>query len=263
MKNLLILLLLLFAFFPFIAKGYAVINVYYNGTVIAHIYNESEFTLVGNYAGGLHVIGSKYNFTDNQLYLENGSNVTIYYQTTLKGVVKAQESYNFTLNVILPSNVSISYLSTQPYSFTVVNNFYNISFRDVNNVLILYAESSMAMKNQTSNTEFYLILALVIIDIILIGLLLRFLLSRRKTNEQRAEEDVTPTVVNEVLDERDKMVLEAIKNGAKTLSEIINKTGLPKATAYRRVKKLVGLGYVEEVRERGKVYYKFKEEGKM
>jgi len=258
-KNLPILLLFVLLF-PFIAKGYAVINVYYNGTVVAHIYNESDFTLVGNYAGGLHVIGSKYNFTGNQVYLENGSNVTIYYQTTLKGVVKAQESYNFTLNVLLPSNVSVSYLSTQPYSFSAVNNFYNISFRDVNNVLILYAESSITMKNQTSNKEFYLIVTLVIIDIILIGLLLRFLLSKRKTTEQRVEEDVTPTIVNEVIDERDKIVLEAIKNGATTLSEIISKTGLPKATAYRRVKKLVGLGYVEEVRERGKVYYKFKKE---
>jgi len=258
-KNLLILLLFVLLF-PFIAKGYAVINVYYNGTVVAHIYNESEFTLVGNYAGGLHVIGSKYNFTGNQVDFENGSNVTIYYQTTLKGVVKAQESYNFTLNVILPSNVSISYLSTQPYSFSAVNNFYNISFRNVDSVLILYAESSATVKNQTDNTEFYLIVALVIIDIILIGLLLRFLLGRRKTPGQKMEEEVTPTIVNDVLDERDKVVLEAIKNGATTLSEIISKTGLPKATAYRRVKKLVGLGYVEEVRERGKVYYKFKKE---
>jgi len=258
-KNLPILLLFVLLF-PFIAKGYALINVYYNGTVVAHIYNESEFTLVGNYAGGLHVIGSKYNFTNDQVYLENGSNVIIYYQTTLKGVVKAQESYNFTLNVLLPSNVSISYLSTQPYSFSAVNDFYNISFRNVNNVLVLYAKSSITVKNQTDNTEFYLIVALVIIDVILIGLLLRFLLSKRKINEQKMEEEVTPTLVNEVLDERDKVVLEAIKNGATTLSEIISKTGLPKATAYRRVKKLVGLGYVEEVRERGKVYYKFKKE---
>ena len=259
MKNLVIFLILLsLILFPFIAKGYAIITVYYNGTVIAHIYNESEFTLIGNYAGGLHVIGSKYNFTNNQVYLENGSNVTIYYQANFKGVIKAQENYNFTLSVILPPSVTITYLSVPPYSFSAVNNFYNISFKNVNNVVILYAESSITTKAQSSITNF-LILALIVADAILVSLLIWLLLGRRKISLRRRE-DVTPTIVNEVLDERDKMVLEAIKNGAKTLSEIINKTGLPKATAYRRVKKLVNLGYVEEIRERGKVYYKLKKE---
>ena len=259
MKNLIIFLILLsLTLFPFIAKGYAIITVYYNGTVVAHIYNESKFTLVGDYAEGLRVIGSKYNFTNDQIYLENGSNVTIYYQTTLKGVIKAQENYNFTLNVILSSSMVITYLSTSPYSFSVINNFYNISFKDVNNVVILYAESNVITKNSTNISEL-LILALIIIDLILVSLLVWLFLGRRKIALQRRE-DVTPTIVNEVLDERDKMVLEAIRNGAKTLSEIINKTGLPKATAYRRVKKLINLGYVEEMRERGKVYYKFKKD---
>jgi len=249
-KNFLVFLLLLLVS-PIIAKGYAVITVYYNGTVIAHIYNESEFTLIGDYVGGLHVIGSKYNFTGNKVYLENPGNVTIYYQASFKGVIKARESYYFSLNVILPSSITITYLSTPPYSFSAINNFYNISFKDVNNVVILYAVTKS--KNNTVN---FPILVLMVIDVILIGLIVWLLLGKRKVSVPRKEE---VTLVNDVLDERDKMVLDAIKSGAKTLSEIINKTGLPKATAYRRVKKLVSLGYVEEIRERGKVYYKFKE----
>ena len=46
--------------------------------------------------------------------------------------------------------------------------------------------------------------------------------------------------------------------GTKTLADIVRQTGLPKSTAYRRVKKLVKLGYVEEIREEGKIRYEIK-----
>jgi len=62
-------------------------------------------------------------------------------------------------------------------------------------------------------------------------------------------------IVNEKLDDRDLLVLEAIKRGYKTLSEISNFTGIPKTTTYRRLKKLTSLGYLQETREYGRVYY--------
>lgn len=258
MEKLLILTLLILLL-PVVSKGYAVINVYYNGTVIAHLYNESRFNIIGNYMGGLKVIGSQYNFTNDQILLSNGSNVIIEYQASFKGVISVKENYNFSLNIILPSNVTLNYISTQPSKFSTVGNTYNISFNNVNNVLVLYSGQALqpSVKTQPENFEFYLIIVLVIADLILISLLVRFLMSRRE--KIKGEGDVNPTFVTEVLDERDKLVLDAIKNGATTLSDIIAKSGLPKATAYRRVKKLVGLGYIEEIRDKGKVYYKLKD----
>ncbi|BBD73842.1 transcriptional regulator [Sulfodiicoccus acidiphilus] len=59
----------------------------------------------------------------------------------------------------------------------------------------------------------------------------------------------------EDLDPRDVSVLDAVEMGADTLSKIMDATGMPRTTAYRRVRKLVKLGYVQEVREGGKVRY--------
>jgi len=63
------------------------------------------------------------------------------------------------------------------------------------------------------------------------------------------------------INERDKQVLEAIRAGNKTLSDIVRATGFPKTTAYGRVKKLVKLGLVRELREKGKVVYETNEGG--
>ncbi|PVU76141.1 hypothetical protein DDW11_00050 [Sulfolobus sp. SCGC AB-777_G06] len=51
------------------------------------------------------------------------------------------------------------------------------------------------------------------------------------------------------MDNRDLLVMEAIKRGYKTLSEISNFTGIPKTTTYRRLKKLTSLGYLQETKE--------------
>ena len=62
-------------------------------------------------------------------------------------------------------------------------------------------------------------------------------------------------IVSEKLDNRDLLVMEAIKRGYKTLTEISNFTGIPKTTTYRRLKKLTSLGYLQETKEYGRVYY--------
>jgi Uncharacterized membrane-associated protein/domain len=62
-------------------------------------------------------------------------------------------------------------------------------------------------------------------------------------------------IVSEKLDNRDLLVIEAIKRGYKTLTEISNFTGIPKTTTYRRLKKLTSLGYLQETREYGRVIY--------
>lgn len=87
---------------------------------------------------------------------------------------------------------------------------------------------------------------------VLVSLII-FLLRRGNVRVLKEEESVD--FVPEVLDERDTIVLEAIKMGTNTLADIVRQTGLPKSTAYRRVKKLVKLGYIEEIREEGKIRY--------
>jgi uncharacterized membrane protein len=77
----------------------------------------------------------------------------------------------------------------------------------------------------------------------------------RKEKVQENLDSVEVEIDNNNLDERDKIVLEAIRQGADTLAKISKITGLPRTTAYRRVKKLISLGYVEEIRERNKIRY--------
>ncbi|MBW9140128.1 MAG: winged helix-turn-helix domain-containing protein [Candidatus Aramenus sp.] len=53
----------------------------------------------------------------------------------------------------------------------------------------------------------------------------------------------------------EEKVLEAIRNGAKTLNEIMKYTGLPKSTAYKALKRLLKEGKVEKVVNGGNVRY--------
>lgn len=65
----------------------------------------------------------------------------------------------------------------------------------------------------------------------------------------------------EVLDERDRAIIEALKSGPKTPQELIAAADMSKATFYRRIKRLAAMGYVEQVKREGRVYYKLKERG--
>ncbi|TRM78995.1 transcriptional regulator, partial [Sulfolobus sp. B5] len=133
----------------------------------------------------------------------------------------------------------------------------NITFY-TNKVTILYAFSTaLIQKSNESNIELYLIGGLVGSDAILASLIF-LVLRRNKTREEVDDQSINVDIVPNILDERDTIVLEAIKMGTNTLADIIRQTGLPKSTAYRRVKKLVKLGYIEEVREEGKIRYVLK-----
>ncbi len=60
------------------------------------------------------------------------------------------------------------------------------------------------------------------------------------------------------LDERDRRILEALKTGPKTASELMAETGIPKTPLYRRLKKLIEEGVVEVIEEDGARKYKLK-----
>ncbi|BCU70941.1 helix-turn-helix domain-containing protein [Stygiolobus caldivivus] len=95
------------------------------------------------------------------------------------------------------------------------------------------------------------VIPIFVIPILGILLISIFFLKKHKSAKEEVE------LVSEKLDNRDLMILEAIKRGYKTLTEISTFTGLPKSTTYRRLRKLTALGYLNEDRGYGKVFYQF------
>ncbi|ADX83545.1 helix-turn-helix domain-containing protein [Sulfolobus islandicus] len=254
MKILLLLLLPLITV-PVIISHSSILNIYYNGTVEAELTgNVNQFVLIGHNITNLKIIGAKYNLSGNTLYLTpSNTTVFIYYNAILpRGVIQINEPYNATINIYLPLNSSINYISPQPYSFNVMSDYYNVTFANVNSVILLYTLSSHVTTTQNELEIPMIIGGLISSDAVLVSLII-FLLRRGNVRVLKEEESVD--FVPEVLDERDTIVLEAIKMGTNTLADIVRQTGLPKSTAYRRVKKLVKLGYIEEIREEGKIRY--------
>ncbi|AAK43206.1 Hypothetical protein SSO3103 [Saccharolobus solfataricus P2] len=255
MMKILLLLLLPLITVPVIISHSSILNIYYNGTVEAELTgNVNQFVLIGHNITNLKIIGAKYNLSGNTLYLTpSNTTVFIYYNAILpRGVIQINEPYNATINIYLPLNSSINYISPQPYSFNVMSDYYNVTFANVNSVIWLYTLSSHVTTAQNELEIPMIIGGLISSDAVLVSLII-FLLRRGNVRVLKEEESVD--FVPEVLDERDTIVLEAIKMGTNTLADIVRQTGLPKSTAYRRVKKLVKLGYIEEIREEGKIRY--------
>jgi uncharacterized membrane protein len=73
---------------------------------------------------------------------------------------------------------------------------------------------------------------------------------------------VEVATVEEVLDERDKLILETLKNmGEATAPALQKATGIPKTPLYRKLEKLEKLGLVESERRGGAKVYKPKQHG--
>lgn len=62
----------------------------------------------------------------------------------------------------------------------------------------------------------------------------------------------------EALDDRDRAIISALKSGPMTPQELIELTDMSKATFYRRIKRLISMGYIEQVKKEGKVYYRLR-----
>ena len=94
---------------------------------------------------------------------------------------------------------------------------------------------------------------------ILLGLL-AFFISKSLLDRKAKVEEEEVIISSEELDDKEKVVLDAIKNGAKTLNQVMKVTGLPKATAYRKIKSLIRKGLVKIEIEDKKRVLKAKEE---
>ncbi len=60
------------------------------------------------------------------------------------------------------------------------------------------------------------------------------------------------------LDERDKAIIEALKEKDKTASELMEETGIPKTPLYRRLRKLIDAGIIDYYEENGTRKYRLK-----
>lgn len=255
----LLLLFLSALLLPLFHSSTGVINVYYNGTVTAYLYNVSSINLIGTNVKCIKVEGAKYIVQGNTLIIQ-GKSAIITYRTTLpKGVIETEQPENLTVNILIPAGSSITYLYPQPSSFTVVGSLYNITFENTSKVTVLYTYYPQTNLHTSSffSPEFFILL-IVLSDSSLLFFFLYYIRRNKRTKEEEEKEEE----IQIGLDERDKVVLDAIKKsgGTSTLSELVKQTNLPKTTVYRRLKRLVTIGYVEEIREKGKVRYVLKKD---
>jgi uncharacterized membrane protein len=272
------------------SQSYAVITVYYNGTVYAELKGVNDFVLFGQNVTDLRVSGSAYAVENGTIILRNSTYVTVTYSAYFPGnEIEVREPFNFTLRLVLPSSYSLVYSNPGPVSVLSSTGYYVLTFSGTE-VSAAYSPSppvtAEVQSSQGGNgptSTFYLIAALIVTNSALAFLVYKLWREIKRTRKaepvmgsserlppvregvqvERVEDDDEEAVSLEEseLNERDKQVLEAIRAGNKTLSDIVRATGLPKTTAYRRVKKLVKLGLVREVREKGRVVYETNESG--
>jgi len=264
------------------SQSYAVITVYYNGTVYAELKGVNDFVLFGQNVTDLRVSGSAYAVENGTIILRNSTYATVTYSAYFPGnEIEVREPFNFTLRLVLPSSYSLVYSNPGPVSVLSSTGYYVLTFSGTE-VSAAYspsplvtAEVQSAQGGNGPTSTFYLIAALIVTNSALAYLVYKLWREIRRTRKaepvsgsperlppvERVEDDNEEAVSLEEpeLNERDKQVLEAIRAGNKTLSDIARATGLPKTTAYRRVKKLVKLGLVREVREKGRVVYETNE----
>ena len=230
-------------------------TIFYNGTVIIRTYNQSVVYLPLQNITRLQA-SSHFILQNNKVFLANPDSV-LSYQAKINGVIKISQPYNSSICIILPYQTQLLYLYPAPISSTITQSgFLNLTFYG-SNITIVFSPSASTLKyNQNANGLFTILVVLLIISVTSTITLAYLLLKNfRKEKVQENLDSVEVEIDSNNLDERDKIVLEAIRQGADTLAKISKITGLPRTTAYRRVKKLISLGYVEEIRERNKIRY--------
>lgn len=201
----------------------------------------------------MRVIGSNYIQNNSELILENPNIPTeIAYNAKLGNEIIINESFNALINVTLPSNSNIYYLKPLPINFVVNPRGITVTFNS-SSVAVFYGSIQTPYTQIGQNENFYIVLASLIVSTSITVFLIYLLLKERR---KELFTKVEPVLENpDSLDERDEEILKSIKEGLNTIAKISQATGIPRATVYRRLKRLEKLGYVKEMRTKGKVIY--------
>lgn len=156
--------------------------------------------------------------------------------------------------VILPEEAIVLEVNPETFDVDIINNTAVLVFPP-GTVTIKYMIIPGAAEPPSSGNYpplisgdvfIYILLVLLVIGAAII--LIRSLRSRRKIKIEK-----------HVLDERDSQIIKVLEDyGELTAKEIMEKTGIPKTPLYRRLKRLVKQGYLEQKTLSGVTYFSLK-----
>ncbi|MFP3294835.1 MAG: winged helix-turn-helix transcriptional regulator [Caldisphaera sp.] len=160
-------------------------------------------------------------------------------------------SENYYTKVFLPQNSIPININPTPISVYYSSNS-PVILMPPGRILIQYSISTQQLVPHKSNNYTYTIA--LIISIIIVILIILILIKRKNDKKEKIQ--------GPELDERDKQILNAIKKlgGIATANQIISETNIPKTPLYRRLSKLVEMGYIEEVVHGKTKSYKLKDQ---
>jgi uncharacterized membrane protein len=249
------LLIVSFLSFALISNSYSSITVYYNGTVIMYLQNQTVAYLIGQNYRNLTVTGGNYSLQGS--LIKALGNIKVQYFAQLQpGVIDIKQNSSFYITIILPTSSKIIYINTPPLSY-ITDDYQNLTFYS-SYVYVIYNNAITQQAQESISLPLYLSIIGIILSSVTSSLIIyQFIRSRL---ERPKVENVSE--YSEEVDDRDIMVLKCIDKGLSNLSKISDETGIPRTTVYRRIKKLVKQGYIEEIRERNKVQYRLTQKGK-
>ena len=205
------------------------------------------------------------NGSETPAYYENGrlsfyavaKNVEI---EVLSNGLTRKEGFRWILEVdmqypyklILPPNTIILNISIQDFSVSVEGDGRLSLLLPKGDVTLVYTFPPASVgEGEAPETGFNINIIPIVIVFGLLLIALLYLL-RRRGNPVEVE------ILEDELDDRDKMILDVLKSGMKTAQEIMDETGIPKSPLYRRLKKLEDLGYIASTRKSGVKYFYLK-----
>lgn len=169
-------------------------------------------------------------------------------------------SYNSPWNtgVILPEEAIVLEVNPETFDVDIINNTAVLIFPPgtvtIKYLIIPDTAISPPPGNLSPNIGgdiyIYILLALLVVGSAII--LIKFLSSKRKIKIEK-----------HILDERDSQIIKVLEDhGELTAKEIMEKTGIPKTPLYRRLKRLVKQGYLEQKTLSGVTYFYVRKKGK-
>lgn len=157
--------------------------------------------------------------------------------------------------LILPDEAIVLSLSPETFDVDIINNTVVLLFPPGEiNVKYMLIPAAGEQPSETSishlgGNELITLLIILIILSSMVYLGYRLIYRRRKVH-----------IIKSTLDERDNQIINILaSHGELTAKEIMEKTGIPKTPLYRRLKRLVRQGYIEQKAIGGVTYYKIKQ----
>ncbi len=198
-------------------------------------YNGTDLIILANQTGILNVTYISLGIVNKQGIVWS-FNITENYYTK---IFLPENSIPININ---PTPINVYYQSNSP-----------IILMPPGKIFIQYTLSSQQLTVHKSKYS-YLYIILIVIAIIIVAILVLF--RKKKLNRSKKEK-----IREEVIDERDRQILNAIKRlgGIATANQIMSETGIPKTPLYRRLSKLVEMGYIEEITYGKTKSYKLKD----